>query len=170
MSNEASKYMEGKSGVPERNLAVDAIDSFPKVKQQSYEESTKVNDDDQELQIVVPKMEIVNQRLFCHIVAAKQVKDPKSGLYRPRYTKLAKKDGRIIEIPRFFLAKMSNDIFEETEKGKVKVDLPPGTELFPFFPEVDDFRFPTVTDPYTLEEYTVLHWTELASYMIPEKK
>ena len=127
-------------------------------------EPVKQNDEPKQdsVEIIVPTFQPVNQRIICHMVASKMVK--KGDIFLPQFTKITKKDGSVIELPRFFVAACAPDIFIETKDGKQNIMLEPGTEVFPFWPEIQDFSFPEIRDPHTQVDYTILHWTELGAY------
>jgi hypothetical protein len=136
-----------------------------KVQGQSYNELTKNENDKDAKTITVPSMTVINQRIFCEAFAAAKTKDEKTGLFLDNYVKFNKKDGSLKSIPRFIVAKCSEDIFVHLPDGEEQIFLEPGTEVFPFFPDVEDYSFPTVKDPETNIEYTVFHFTELAGYL-----
>ena len=143
----------------------------PKMENQSHEEKTNPHEavtDTPEVSIVIPEISILNQRLFCTAVYQGSVYNKKTKIWETNVTSIPTKSGNTKIKPRFFLAGMAKDIFIETIRGKEHVSLPFGTEIFVFWPEIDDFSFPITKDPDTLVEYTVLHWTELSGYKIPK--
>ena len=142
-------------------------DNLPRVGQKTYLKDTEK---DPEINIIVPRIAVVNQRIFCIPVASTMKQDEATGLWKPVPTTMADKAGNVKELPRFFVAKHAPDIFIETKDGTIHVEMPTGTEVFPFWPDHEDWSFPKVYDPDSGIHYTVLHWTELSAYLIPDKE
>lgn len=155
----------GSGSVFKAGQRINEPDNLPRVGKKSYKEETKGTP---EIKIIVPKLSVVNQRIFCVPVTSQMQLNQDTGIYEPVPTTKVDKAGNFKELPRFFVAKCAQDIFVETKDGPKHLELPVGTEIFPFWPEAEEWSFPQVYDTSVKVRYTVFHWTELAGYLIPD--
>lgn len=113
-----------------------------------------------------PKIHVVNNRLLCIKVLPEMVKTRKSHIITLSATTMADKAGNIRQVPRFFVAKTSPNLYLEDE---FTGELPFGTEVFPFIPPAENFDFPKIYDYLVGEEYTMLEWPEITGYLLPSE-
>jgi len=114
-----------------------------------------------EIVITPPTMTLVNNRLLVMTFGNRPYQDPVTKIWSTALSTVNEKSGKIKEIPRFFVAKTSNDL--PVEGG----ELPIGTEVFPFIPPAEDFFFPQVFDPGSQKRYIMLEWLEITGYILP---
>lgn len=115
-----------------------------------------------QIEITPATMILVNQRMLVQTFAGKPIQDPVTKIWTNTFTLINEKTGKSKDIPRFFVAKTSNDLPIENKS------LPTGTEVFPFIPPAEDFQFPQVFDPGSQKKYVMLEWLEITGYILPD--
>ncbi len=131
----------------------------PKLEQKSYEEITAQS------VVTLPHNQVrpVNGRIFCKEVNPEEMKTDGGIILPSQYDKPEAKGGQQIQLKRYFVIDVADDCTirfkkrENTTPCKIKR----GDEVFPFIPDVVDFKFPTLFDFYINKEYMVFHETEL---------